>query len=112
MWMLSLQRKKNVYSGYIDFRGSRGGPFMTLWWPLMLIVGAIYLHIALKTRDPGWIELAEELSEQVYCDGGVCFQTDAKNCRYLEKIIRIFNPEDKVIVWQDVINNTITKHSY
>ena len=90
-----------------EFRGSRSGP----WW-IMLIVGAKSLHSALNTRIRDWIILAEELSEQVYSDGGMCLRPDTKNCKYLQKILISSNLEENVIVWHDVIKNMIRKYLY
>ena len=64
----------------------------------MLIVGASSLHSALNTLNPDWIELAEKLSEHVYSSGGICLHPDAKNRKYLQNILKQFDPEEKVIV--------------
>ena len=64
----------------------------------MLVVGAISQHSALITRDADWMELAKKPSEHVYSDGGICLHPNAKSRKYLQKILQIFNPEEKVIV--------------
>ena len=77
-----------------------------LWW--MLIVGASSPHSALNTCGLDWMELAEELSEHVYNDGGIPLHPDAKNQNYVHKILGNFHTEEKVSVCHDV-TNTITK---
>ena len=77
-----------------------------------MLVGASSLHSNPNTSDLDWIELAKNLSKHVYSDGGFCLHPDTKNRKDLQKILKNFDAEETIIVWRNVINNTITKHPY
>ena len=78
-----------------------------------IIIGASSLHHALQTRDPQLQQKAETLSGNVYSDTGICLHPLAKNPKKsLQNIIKNFDYGQEFIVWDDVINNTITDHPF
>ena len=78
-----------------------------------IIIGASSLHHALQTRDPQQQQKAETLSANVYSDTGICLHPLARNPRkLLQNILKGFDYGQEIIVWHDVVNNTITDHPF
>ena len=58
-----------------------------------------------------WLDrTCNQTAVHVYSDVGFCLHPHAKNRKYLQKVLKNFDLVEKVIVWHDVINITITKH--
>ena len=89
-----------------DLRGSRGDPFF-----MVVIIGASSLHLALED----WASVGgnEELQEDVIHYKGVTFHPKSKSNKIVRNILRDeINRNESVIIWHDVINNSISKHPF
>ena len=87
-------------------RGSRGDPFF-----MVVIIGASSLHLALED----WASVGgnEELQEDVIHYKGVTFHPKSKSNKIVRNILRDeINRNESVIIWHDVINNSISKHPF
>ena len=85
-------------------RGSRGDPLF-----MVVIIGASSLHLALED----WTSKGgnEELQEDVINYKGVTFHPNSKANKIVRNILRDeINRYESVIIWHDVINNSISEH--
>ena len=87
-------------------RGSRGDPFF-----MVVIIEASSLHLALED----WASVGgnEELQEDVIHYKGVTFHPKSKSNKIVRNILRDeINRNESVIIWHDVLNNSISKHPF
>ena len=87
-------------------RGSRADPSF-----MVVIIGASSLHLALED----WASVGGngELQEDVIHYKGVTFHPKSKSNKIVRNILRDEIKRNKsVIIWHDVINNSISKHPF
>ena len=76
---------------------------------MVRILAASSLHHAIETVTP---ENQKALKDKVYSIPGLSFNINAKNPRKIVQnlIEKDFESENELIIWHDVINNSISKH--
>lgn len=80
---------------------------------MVLICGASSLFTALTDKNKKYSSISKRLSKHTRSDKGVSLNPYSKNKKKtLQKIITQEKIKDSIIVWHDIINNTITDHPY
>ena len=79
---------------------------------MIYIIGASSLHHSLQQNgDEELNQLADQLRPYVISQPGVSLHPGARNqTKTVQHLLLDVGLEDSVIIWHDVVNNTITKH--
>ena len=89
-----------MFSAFEETRDSRGGPFM-------LILGASSLHRATKTLKK---HQQKRLHGSVITVPGLSFNLNAHNFRKTAQYYLYKYPNESIVVWNDVVNNSLSQH--
>ena len=90
----------SVFSVFDETRDSRGGPFM-------LILGASSLHRAIRTLKK---HQQKRLHGSVITVPGLSFNLNAHNFRKTAQYYLYKYPNESIVVWHDVVNNSLSQH--